>query len=895
MRGGRGGPGTGGPGAEAPAGSGAGAGAAAAAGAGAGGAEVEAAVLRTQMAHLGEDFRHNLRLLEDRDRELERLEGDAGVAKRAVQEERGGRAAAEEAAEAERRRTAELQAKLEEQRLLRERDQAQYVAGYESLEATLKAEYAQRARMAHEDYEATLATMREELGEAVRDAQRQVKDFAHAEAGERERALEEQLAAARREEQSLRQEVQDLADAVEDVNVRHRTNAQELEAQVKDRDSRLNAAVRECEQFRAQAATIPAYEEKLADLMNSLTAVEGTFAGEREEHERDVGVLNSRIEVLAAEVETRAGHEARAKALETELAEAKQKAVNAEANLRFASVEKQNLEAYQERVQALTAEMSKEEIRHRQQIKDIEGEMQKQAENFFESLEKEREAGRLAVQEAEDRAQGHRDELYKERAAVAAGNKAVQEVKLLREELKTLRGAAATDRQQAVQEAAALRHELDEVRAAAASASADAEEQCAEELRTLREEAEKGMALAAKADQERVQKLRAEQEARDQSKAAVDAAARGHRVAEAERDAISAQDNAASKMVRTESVHGNTTMESLGIQIQDKIQEQIETILREVVGSTVKVQPALDEIRQEVHSAKMAAENASLSARQAAQELSLARSGHGGGGGGIPSSAVPPMLATPTGGSGSELEELKREVQALKMSASKAPPAAPNPAVTPAGPGGGGLHGAPPQYPPPVATAPPSGQAAAPHGGAHWASPFQEGATGPEHLSTYHPSLPYMGELPHSGFPPSQWMPTSGTPFDYRTQGTSRLEHHSAGEEAKLPSFRSPAGFDADVRSSAGLSDAARRVLSIKEKISELHTQPSEGAGDGTAARQKNPRRRSRQGPAEDPARPSLRGLNRRMDILGQARRNLDTAYLDLGPPGPALMPRVWK
>ena len=86
-------------------------------------------------------------------------------------------------------------------------------------------------------------------------------------------------------------------------------------------------------------------------------------------------------------------------------------------------------------------------------------------------------------------------------------------MKLLREELKTLRGAAATDRQQAVQEAAALRHELEGVRAAAASASADAEEQCAEELRTLREEAENGKALAAKADQERVQKLRAEQEA----------------------------------------------------------------------------------------------------------------------------------------------------------------------------------------------------------------------------------------------------------------------------------------------------------------------------------------------------------------------------------------------
>ena len=188
--------------------------------------------------------------------------------------------------------------------------------------------------------------------------------------------------------------MQDLADAVEDVNVRHRTNAQELEAQVKDRDSRLSAAIRECEQFRAQAATIPAYEEKLADLMNSLTAVEGTFAGEREEHERDVGVLNSRIEVLAAEVETRAGHEARAKALETELAEAKKKAVNAEANLRFASVEKQNLEAYQERVQALTAEMSKEEIRHREQMKDIEGEMQKQAENFSNPSKK---SGRLGV------------------------------------------------------------------------------------------------------------------------------------------------------------------------------------------------------------------------------------------------------------------------------------------------------------------------------------------------------------------------------------------------------------------------------------------------------------------------------------------------------------------
>ena len=230
-------------------------------------------------------------------------------------------------------------------------------------------------------------------------------------------------------------------------------------------------------------------------------------------------------------------------------------------------------------------------------------------------------------------------------------------MKLLREELKTLRGAAATDRQQAVQEAAALRHELEGVRAAAASASADAEEQCAEELRTLREEAEKGMALAAKADQERVQKLRAEQEARDQSKAAVDAAARGPRAAEAERDAVSAQDNAASKMARTESVHGNTTMESLGIQIQDKIQEQIETILREVVGSTGKVQPALDEIRQEVHSAKMAAENASLSARQAAQELSLARSGHALAVGaliGCPSNAGDPHRGVGVGAGGAQ-------------------------------------------------------------------------------------------------------------------------------------------------------------------------------------------------------------------------------------------------
>lgn len=205
------------------------------------------------------------------------------------------------------------------------------------------------------------------------------------------------------------------------------------------------------------------------------------------------------------------------------------------------------------------------------------------------------------------------------------------------------------------------------------------------------------------------------------------------------------------------------------------------------------------------------------------------------------------------------------------------------------------MHGAPPQYPPPTATVPPSGPAAAPRGGTHWTSPFQEGTTGPEHISTYHPSLPYMGDLPHASLPPSQWMPTSGTPFGYHVPGAGALEQHSAGEEARLPSFRSPAGFDADVRSSAGLSDAARRVLSIKERISELHAQPSEGAGDSTATRQKKPRRRSRQEFAEDPARPSLRGLNRRMDILGQARRNLDTAYLDLGPPGPALMPRVWK
>ena len=538
--------------------------------------------------------------------------------------------------------------------------------------------------------------------------------------------------------------------------------------------------------------------------------------------------------------------------------------------------------------------MSKEEIRHRQQMKDIEGEMQKQADNFFQSLEKEREAGRVAVQEAEERAQGHRDELYKERAAVAAGNKAVQEVKLLREELKTLRAAAATDHEQAVQEAAALRHDLEGVRAAAASATADAEEQCAQELRTLREEAEKGKALAAKADQERIENLRAEQEARAR-RDAEDAAARRLRAEEKESGPANAQDKAASEKVNIETAHGNAVIENLGIQIQDKIQEQIERILGEVTGSTGKNQPALDDIRQEVHSAKMAAENASLSAPQAAQELALARSGHGGGGGGIPAPALPPMMATPAGGSGSELEELKREVQALKMSASKPQPAGPNPAVTPAGPGGAGLHGAPPQYPPPTATVPPSGPAAAPRGGTHWTSPFQEGTTGPEHISTYHPSLPYMGDFPHASLPPSQWMPTSGTPFGYHVPDAGALEQHSAGEEARLPSFRSPAGFDADVRSSAGLSDAARRVLSIKERISELHAQPSEGAGDSTATRQKKPRRRSRQEFAEDPARPSLRGLNRRMDILGQARRNLDTAYLDLGPPGPALMPRVWK
>lgn len=61
-------------------------------------------------------------------------------------------------------------------------------------------------------------------------------------------------------------------------------------------------------------------------------------------------------------------------------------------------------------------------------MKEMEEEIQKQADKFSHSLEKERESGLLAVQQAEDRAQEHRDELYKELAAVADGKKAVQEL-----------------------------------------------------------------------------------------------------------------------------------------------------------------------------------------------------------------------------------------------------------------------------------------------------------------------------------------------------------------------------------------------------------------------------------------------------------------------------------
>ena len=341
---------------------------------------------------------------------------------------------------------------------------------------------------------------------------------------------------------------------------------------------------------------------------------------------------------------------------------------------------------------------------------------------------------------------------------------------------------------------------------------------------------------------------------------------------------------------------GHALLEKLSVQIQDKIQEQIEKILGEVTTSTAKDEStsALVEIRQEVHSAKIAAENASLSARQAAQELALARGGVTTTGVHTPSPAFQPAPVTPAVGN-PDLEDLKREVQALKMSATKAAPGVPNSGMPPAGPCGVSL---PKQHlastsaaPQPANLQPPPGSATT----SYWASPYHQAEPdGPAGASTYQPSLPYMGKIPRGGVPPPHWAPGGyGSPFVSDTP-EAWFEQPSASGDMQLPSFRSPAGFDADVRSSAGLSDAARRVLSIKERISELHAQPSEGATDNAAARKK-PKRRSQAGPVEDPARPSLRGINRRMDILGQARRNLDTAYLDLGPPGQGLMPRVWK
>ena len=227
------------------------------------GKETELAQTRTQFQQLTADFRYNLKLLEDRDAELERLDG-AVVTHRASAEK------AEQALAAARAAASEKDAELRRQKARVGELEAYHAEKVERLR-----KQTDEARYARDD---ALQRQKDDFANLERALVRQVEEQKAALETERREAAEETQRARLEQTEAIAVPLNDLRRELSDEKAQTLALAAELEAwRAREENTRGELAKSETARRAAEQNAVAVYE-KLAETENTVGALRGEVA-----------------------------------------------------------------------------------------------------------------------------------------------------------------------------------------------------------------------------------------------------------------------------------------------------------------------------------------------------------------------------------------------------------------------------------------------------------------------------------------------------------------------------------------------------------------------------------------------------------------------------------------
>jgi len=227
------------------------------------GKETELAQTRTQFQQLTADFRYNLKLLEDRDAELERLDG-AVVTHRASAEK------AEQALAAARAAASEKDAELRRQKARVGELEAYHAEKVERLR-----KQTDEARYARDD---ALQRQKDDFANLERALVRQLEEQKAALETERREAAEETQRARLEQTEAIAVPLNDLRRELSDEKAQTLALAAELEAwRAREENTRGELAKSETARRAAEQNAVAVYE-KLAETENAVGALRGEVA-----------------------------------------------------------------------------------------------------------------------------------------------------------------------------------------------------------------------------------------------------------------------------------------------------------------------------------------------------------------------------------------------------------------------------------------------------------------------------------------------------------------------------------------------------------------------------------------------------------------------------------------
>lgn len=277
---------------------------------------------RGKIVKLKEDFSYNLKLIEDRDEELQRYDATFEGLKAAIKEKEA------EAAELE-RVGADQQASLRQQETKwteqEEYYQGKLKEGRELLDTT-RWQREDDARRLRETFEAAKRDLERQLRERAEDMENQRREMSlsfdgvlrqrEAEAADREEqsrraaadagaaveARDKELELLKGQECALRARGGDLQAELDEAEQKARGVSWELQEAIESKDGRIQDLEGQLEEAKVgRQSILDEYEGKMAELLQSLHAVERAFMQQREQYE-----AQARTEEMKREEDTRA-------------------------------------------------------------------------------------------------------------------------------------------------------------------------------------------------------------------------------------------------------------------------------------------------------------------------------------------------------------------------------------------------------------------------------------------------------------------------------------------------------------------------------------------------------------------------------------------------------------